>query len=70
MGWEDQSSYHHSLGEKIFEDEGQMLDPAFTLVAEVQRLEHERSETMEFRDGATVRFHSEYKTPVFRHNRF
>lgn len=63
--WQDQSVYHHSMGPHTYEDESQHLDPAYHMLAEVEREHVERWETQEFRKGSEVRFQIGDKTPVF-----
>lgn len=54
--WQDESVYHHSMGPHVYEDESQHLDPAYHMLAEVEREHVERWETQEFRKGSEVRF--------------
>jgi len=35
--WADYSSYHSSMGHHAYTDEAQMVDPAYHMVAEVER---------------------------------
>ena len=53
--WQDQSTHHYRVGMKAYEDESQMLDPYFHLVAEVERKYMERQQVYNFRRGTEVK---------------
>lgn len=66
--WADDSLYHHSLGLKTFEDDGQYTDNQYLMHADVERQHVERAETLAFRQGAAIRFNvGGNKQPVFPH---
>lgn len=54
--WEDETTHHYKLGTHEYEDESQMHDPYFHLLAEVERKHMERQQTLDFRRGTEVKF--------------
>ncbi len=68
--WKDTSVYHWRLGAHTYEDEGQMHDPFYHMLGEVERKHVEKLQTEEFRSGPEVRFVVGDKKPVFRNYRF
>lgn len=68
--WQDQSTHHYKLGQHRYEDDSQMLDPAFHTLSEEERKMAERITTEDFRKGSEVKFAVGDKKPVHRNYRF
>ena len=67
--WQDTSTHHYKLGAHTYEDDSQHLDPAFHLLAEVERKHQERLAVEEFRKGSEVKFELS-KRPAHYNYRF
>jgi hypothetical protein len=64
--WQDDTTHHYKAGIKGYEDEAQMTDPYFHLLAEVERQHLERNEAMRFRKGQEIKLIPDpRKAPVF-----
>ena len=64
--WQDDTTHHYKAGIKGYEDEAQMTDPYFHLLAEVERQHLERNEAMAFRRGQEIKLIPDArKAPVF-----
>ena len=59
--WQDQSVYHYRVGMNAYEDESQMLDPYFHLLAEVERKHMERTHVYDFRRGTEIKINIDKK---------
>lgn len=69
--WQDTSVHHYKLGAHTYEDDGQQLDPAFHLLAEVERRHAEKLAVEEFRKGSEIKFEvSSTKRPAHYDYRF
>jgi len=66
--WEDTTVHHHKVGLHAYEDESQMTDPYYHLIAEVERKHMEKQQVYEFRRGTEVKFVLDpKKKPIFSH---
>lgn len=64
--WQDDTTHHYKVGAHTYEDEAQMTDPYFHLLAEVERKALDRNEAIEFRRGTEVKLIPDAKkAPVF-----
>lgn len=54
--WQDETVHHHKVGLHRYEDESQMLDPYYHLLAEVERKHMEKQQVINFRRGTEVKF--------------
>ena len=69
--WQDTSLHHYKLGAHTYEDDAQHLDPAFHLLAEVERKYQEKLAVEEFRKGSEIKFEvSNTKRPAHYNYRF
>ncbi len=63
--------HHYKLGAHTYEDDSQHLDPAFHLLAEVERKYQERLAVEEVRKGSGAKFEiSDTKRPAHYNYRF
>ena len=53
--WQDDTVHHYKLGNHNYEDEAQMTDPYFHLLAEVERKHLEKQMAVDFRRGTEVK---------------
>jgi len=67
--WQDTTTHHYKLGAHTYEDDSQHLDPAFHILAEVERQHQERIAVEEFRKGSEVKFELS-KRPAHYNYRF
>lgn len=67
--WQDTTTHHYKLGAHTYEDDSQHLDPAFHILAEVERKYQERLAVEEFRKGSEVKFELS-KRPAHYNYRF
>lgn len=64
--WQDNEIHHYKVGAHDYEDEAQMTDPYFHLLAEVERKALDRNEAYMFRQGSEVKLIPDAKkAPVF-----
>jgi hypothetical protein len=67
--WYDDTVHHYRMGAKVYEDDGQKVDPYFHLLGEVERKHLERMRSTEFRKGTEVKLLVDpKKKPVFVNN--
>jgi hypothetical protein len=58
------------MGVHTYEDDAQQLDPAYHLLAEVERQFADRLAVEEFRRGTEVKFNINEKKPLYANLRF
>ena len=64
--WQDDTTHHYKAGTHAYEDEAQMTDPYFHLLAEVERKHLDRNEIFDFRRGTEIKIVPDArKAPVF-----
>mmetsp|Transcript_34566 Transcript_34566/g.25693 ORF Transcript_34566/g.25693 Transcript_34566/m.25693 type:complete len:284 (-) Transcript_34566:32-883(-) len=65
--WQDRTLHHYKMGTHTYEDDSQMLDPLYHVLAEVERKEAERQVVKSFRSGSEIKLELGKKKP--RHHK-
>lgn len=64
--WQDDTVHHYKAGIHSYEDEAQMTDPYYSLLAEVERKYLQRNQASNFRSGTEIKIIPDRKkAPVF-----